>query len=82
MIFVGEGYYVRSPGDGVGVWFDFRLPTDKTTVLDNAWFETATRKGLRLYVEYPSALPKMEVASPMVMPHGRAVATSDGTARW
>ena len=50
---------------------------DKTTVLDNALFEAAARKRLRLYVEYPSALPKMDLASPTEMPHGRGVATSD-----
>lgn len=55
---------------------------DKSTVLDNALFEAAAHKRLRLYVEYPSALPQMEVASPIDLPHGRGVATSDvfGTA--
>lgn len=50
---------------------------DKTTTLDSALFAGAARKHLRLYVEYPAALPQMEVANPMELPHGRGVATSD-----
>lgn len=50
---------------------------EKTTALDDALFEAAARNRLRLYVEYPQSLPKMEVGLPRELAHGRAVATSE-----
>lgn len=63
--------------DGCGVLIMADEYPDKTTLLDNALFETAAGKRLRLYVEYPATLPKMEVAPPREIAHGRGVATSD-----
>ena len=50
---------------------------EQTTALDNALLEAAAPKGLRLYVEYPSWLPQLEVGSPQELAHGRGVATCD-----
>jgi hypothetical protein len=50
---------------------------DKTTVLDAALFDTAARKHLRLYVEYPSFLPGLKLSPPRQAHWERTVVTSD-----
>lgn len=49
----------------------------KTTQLEAGWFERAAAKRLRLYVEYPGALPGMEVGPPRQTEWERAVISSD-----
>jgi hypothetical protein len=70
------------PGHGVLMLAD-GYP-EKTTPLDAALFQQATEKKLRLYVEYPSLLPGMELGEPAVPRQGnwgqmlnRAVVASD-----
>jgi hypothetical protein len=50
---------------------------DKATTIDNELFETAAKKKLRLYVEYPASLPKMQVGKVQEIAHGRGIVTSD-----
>ncbi len=50
-------------GDGVLILAD-RYP-ETTTAIDLAMFEQAAKKQLRLYVEYPAALPGVEVGQPI-----------------
>ena len=50
-------------GDGVLILAD-RYP-ETTTAIDLALFEQAAKKQLRLYVEYPAALPGVEVGQPI-----------------
>ena len=50
---------------------------DKTTTIDNELFKTAAKKKLRLYVEYPTSLPQMNVGKVQVIDHGRGIVTSD-----
>jgi len=68
---------IEEAPDGCGVLILADEYPEKTTQLGNALFEAAANKRLRLYVEYPASLPKMEVASPTEMAYGRGVATSD-----
>ena len=49
----------------------------KTTELSPALFDVAAEKGLRLYVEYPAALPGIDVGRPKAMRLERVVVTSD-----
>jgi hypothetical protein len=50
---------------------------EKTTPLDQAVFDGASTKGLRLYVEYPSSLPGTKVGAPRKTHLERAVVASD-----
>ena len=65
-------------GDGVLVLAD-GYPA-KTTALDSTLFEQAAAKRLRLFVEYPSFLPGVEVGAPQSTRWERAVITSDAFA--
>ena len=49
----------------------------KTTSIDPDLFRQAARKKLRLYVEYPAALPEIEVGSPRRTRVERTVVSSD-----
>jgi hypothetical protein len=49
----------------------------RTTAMDAALFEAAAKKGLRLYVEFPSYLPGIEVGKPRATQWERAVVASD-----
>lgn len=49
----------------------------KTTVIAPFVWEEATRKKLRVYVEYPSALPGVDVGEPKQEKHTRGVVTSE-----
>lgn len=50
---------------------------DRTTPIDASVYREAGRKQLRLYVEYPSALPGLTVAAPRAVRWDRAVVASD-----
>jgi len=50
---------------------------DKTTPVDPQVFEEASKKKLRLYVEYPSALPGLKLGQPRQSRWERAVVASD-----
>jgi hypothetical protein len=62
------------PGSGVLILAD-GYP-DKTTIIDAAVFQQAAAKRLRLYVEYPAALPGLAVGSPRGTKTERAVVAS------
>jgi len=64
-----------SRGSGVLVLAD-RYPNE-TTQVDLSVFERAAEKDLRLYVEYPTQLPGMDVASPRTTQWERVVVTSE-----
>jgi hypothetical protein len=49
----------------------------ETTAIEPALFEAATGKRLRLYVEYPAALPDMAVGAPTLAGIRRGVIASD-----
>ncbi|NOX55124.1 MAG: hypothetical protein GXP27_11950 [Planctomycetes bacterium] len=49
----------------------------KTTDVPSNLFETAARKELRVYVEYPTSLPGMKVGQPKAMRLERVVVTSE-----
>lgn len=65
-------------GDGVLLLAD-GYP-EKCTALDEALFRKAAGKKLRLYVEYPSFLPGVEVGAPRATGWERAVVASDAFA--
>ena len=50
---------------------------DRTTPVTAALFDKAAKKKLRLYVEYPSALPGLAVSAPREVHWERAVVASD-----
>ncbi|MHC4181235.1 MAG: hypothetical protein ACYSWU_27370, partial [Planctomycetota bacterium] len=50
---------------------------DKTTTIEPVAFDSAAKKRLRLYVEYPASLPDMEVGKPRRSRLERAVVVSD-----
>ncbi len=50
---------------------------DRTTDLGPALFDAAHKKGLRLYVEYPSSLPEVDLGKPRGTQWERAVVASD-----
>lgn len=71
-----------SPGSGVLILADFY--PKQTTTLRPDLFPLAAKKQLRLYVEYPSFLPKVKLGTPKTLKTGswgnileRAVVTSD-----
>ena len=53
---------------------------EKTTVMDASLFEKACSKKLRLYVEYPSYLPQLEIGTPRGTHWERAVISSNAFA--
>ena len=64
-----------APGAGVLVLADGYPAT--ATAVDEAVFEQAETKGLRLYIEYPASLPGAEVGAPRRVDLERAVVASD-----
>ncbi|MCX6377353.1 MAG: hypothetical protein NTU88_15180, partial [Armatimonadetes bacterium] len=50
---------------------------DKLTRVEPAVFETAARKNLRLYVEFPASIPGVEIGAPQSIVWERAVVSSD-----
>jgi hypothetical protein len=50
---------------------------DQPTVLDSAWLDLASRKRLRLFIEYPANLPDLDVAAPRDAGLERGVVASD-----
>ena len=71
---------INSAGEGSGVLILADDYPEKTTVMDAFLFEKARNKRLRLYVEYPSYLPEVEVGSPRGTHWERAVISSDAFA--
>jgi hypothetical protein len=70
-----EGIAKAASGWGVLILADGYPQT--TTLLDQAVFDGASKKGLRLYVEYPSSLPGMKIGAPRRTNLERAVVASD-----
>lgn len=68
---------VAQAPEGAGVLLLADGYPQKTTPLDAALFEQARARRLRLYVEYPSALPGLEVGPPRATGWERAVVSSD-----
>ncbi len=62
-------------GDGILILAD-DYPARQTPVPDDVYQNAAARK-LRLYVEYPAALPDTKIGAPRKMEWERAVVTSD-----
>ena len=71
---------INSAGEGSGVLILADGYPEKTTVMDASLFEKARNKKLRLYVEYPSYLPGVELGAPRGTHWERAVISSDAFA--
>jgi hypothetical protein len=71
---------IDSAGEGSGVLILANDWPEKTTVMDAFLFEKARNKKLRLYVEYPSYIPGMELGTPRGTHWERAVISSDAFA--
>ncbi len=71
---------INNAEEGTGVMILADDYPEKTTVIANSLIEKTQRKKLRLYVEYPSSLPEMEVGTPMKTFWERAVISSDAFA--
>ena len=62
---------------GTGVMILASGYPDNTTDITENDFKLAQRKKLKLYIEFPTSLPDMEVAPPKDIKHERGVVTSD-----
>ena len=71
---------VDHAGEGTGVLILADGYPEKTTLIDPGVFEEAAGKKLRLYVEYPSFLPGVEIGAPIGTHWERAVIASDAFA--
>lgn len=71
---------INNAGEGTGVLILADGYPEKTTVMDASLFEKARSKKLRLYVEYPSYLPEVELGTPRGTHWERAVISSDAFA--
>ncbi len=71
------GEAVKSAAESAGVLILADGYPEKTTVVDPAVFEEAARKKLRLYVEYPAALPDVQVGPPKQADQQRGAITSE-----
>ena len=71
---------INNAEEGAGVMILADDYPEKTTVIANPLFEKAHKKRLRLYVEYPSSLPGVEVGTPRKTFWERAVISSDAFA--
>ncbi len=71
---------VKNSLEGEGVLILADEYPGKTTAVDASLFEKARNKKLRLYVEYPSYLPGIEIGSPRGTQWERAVISSDAFA--
>jgi len=74
------GEAVDHAGEGSGVLILADGYPQQTTVIEPAVFEEAAGKQLRLYVEYPSFLPGVEIGAPRGTHWERAVIASDAFA--
>lgn len=68
---------VAAAPDGAGVLLLADGYPDRTTALEDALFREASRKGLRLFVEYPARLPGAVTGEPRRTEWERAVVASD-----
>lgn len=68
---------INEADEGTGVMILADGYPGKTTAMDASLFEKAGRKKLRLYVEYPSFLPGVEIGTPRGTHWERAVISSD-----
>ena len=68
---------VAAAPEGAGVLILADGYPEKTTDVEPAGFDEATRKHLRLYVEYPSQLPDLPVGRPKEVKCERGVVTSE-----
>ena len=71
---------INNAGEGAGVMILADGYPEKTTKMDPALFKKANIKKLRLYIEYPSDLPGVELGSPRGTHWERAVISSDAFA--
>ncbi|MBK8881633.1 MAG: hypothetical protein IPN67_04395 [Bacteroidales bacterium] len=70
-----EAVEIAAPGSGVLILAD-DYP-ERTTPIDSSVLRIAKDKRLRLYIEYPSYLPGIEMSAPMPTILERVVVTSD-----
>lgn len=68
---------VRAAAEGSGVLILADGYPAKTTDVDPAVFDAAANKRLRVYVEYPTSLPGIDVGPPKALGLERVVVTSD-----
>ncbi len=68
---------IRAADEGAGVLILADGYPQKTTDVDDALFELAAEKELRLYVEFPGQLPGIDVGKPQGTKVERAVIRSD-----
>ncbi|MGI6415712.1 MAG: hypothetical protein ACOX1P_08605 [Thermoguttaceae bacterium] len=68
---------VRAAAEGAGVLILADGYPGKATPIAPEVLEEASRKKLRLYIEYPSALPGLELGQPRQCPWERVVVASD-----
>ncbi len=68
---------IQSAPEGGGVLLLADGYPEKTTELTPALYEVASKKHLRLYVEYPASLPDMTVGPPKATKLERVVVVSD-----
>ncbi len=75
--FVEPAAAVAAAPEGAGVLVLADGYPDRTTALDDALFREASRKGLRLFVEFPSRLPGVDPGEPRRTEWERAVVASE-----
>jgi hypothetical protein len=68
---------IEAAPPGAGVLILAEGYPDRTTPVNAALFQTAARKHLRLYVEFPSYLPGIKMEQPREIKWERAVVSSD-----
>lgn len=66
----------RAPEGGAALILAAGYP-ERPTPVDPGLFQLAAEKGLRLYLEYPAALPGLQVGAPQATRWERGVAASD-----
>ena len=71
----GEAINKAEEGSGVLILAD-GYPS-KTTVMDDTLYAKARKKKLRMYIEYPSFIPGMDIGAPRGTHWERAVVSSD-----
>ncbi len=74
--FVEPGSAVAAAPEGAGVLILADGYPERTTPLEEALFREASRKGLRLFVEFPARLPGLETGAPRRTQWERAVVAS------
>ncbi len=71
---------INSAATGSGVLILADGYPNQTTLMDSSLFEETQKKGLRLYIEYPSYIPAVETGMPRGTQWERAVVSSDAFA--